>query len=99
MCRLHNLLLFSDEMYWDSCVGKDTGQESSCVRYERAISLCGLSKPYGLPGLRVGWLATRDKDATSKFRHMKDYVTICGSAPSEALGIIALRHFQIPPHE
>jgi len=65
---------------------------SSCVRYERAITLSGLSKPYGLPGLRVGWLATQDAEALAKLRQMKDYVTICGSAPSEVLAIIALRH-------
>lgn len=92
-CRKRNALLFSDEMYWGTAVapgGPET--ESSCVRYERAITLSGLSKSYGLPGLRVGWLATQDAEAMAKLRQMKDYLTICGSAPSEALAIIALRH-------
>merc|ERR1712157_165350 len=73
-------------------MGGCPGTTSSCVRYEQAITLSGLSKPYGLPGLRVGWLATQDVQVMAKLKQMKDYVTICGSAPSEALAIIALRH-------
>lgn len=91
ICRQRQLLLFSDEMYWGMAL--EHGEpESSCSRYEHAITLSGLSKPYGLPGLRVGWIATRDTDVMAKLRQMKDYVTICGSAPSEVLAIIALRH-------
>merc|ERR1719343_895636 len=93
MCRSRDgLLLFSDEMYWGVAAESSSPLRSSCCRYERAITLSGLSKPYGLPGLRVGWLATQDKQVMAQLRHMKDYVTICGSAPSEALAMIALRH-------
>lgn len=92
ICRQREILLFSDEMYWGVAAEGSGPTESSCVRYEGAVTLGGLSKPYGLPGLRTGWLATQSKEVMAKLRHMKDYVTICGSAPSETLAIIALRH-------
>lgn len=93
-CRGRGVYLFSDEMYWGMALepGRGPRPRSSCLRYERAITLSGLSKPHGLPGLRVGWLATRDAAAMARLRQMKDYTTICGSAPSEVLAIIALRH-------
>jgi len=92
ICRERGAVLFSDEMYWGMALESGERPVSSCVRYERAVTLSGLSKPHGLPGLRVGWLATQDVQAMSRLQQCKDYVTICGSAPSEALAIIALRH-------
>ncbi len=56
----------------------------------RGISLGGLSKSAGLPGLRIGWLATTDKDLLSAAAGLKDYTTICPPAPSEALALAAL---------
>ena len=64
---------------------------SACEAYEKAVTLSGLSKSFGLPGLRIGWLATRDRDASRSAGEIKDYTTICSSAPSEVLGIVALR--------
>jgi aspartate/methionine/tyrosine aminotransferase len=59
--------------------------------YDGAIVLSGLSKTFSLPGLRIGWLATKDRDLLDRFAGLKDYTTICSSAPSEILSIIALR--------
>jgi aspartate/methionine/tyrosine aminotransferase len=60
--------------------------------YENGITLSGLSKSFGLPGLRTGWIATRNREILSKIERFKDYTTICNSAVSEILGIIALRN-------
>ena len=38
---------------------------------------------YGLPGVRTGWLATRDARLRETVLTLKDYTTICASAPSE----------------
>eukprot|EP00927_Polykrikos_kofoidii_P071474 TRINITY_DN67735_c0_g1_i1.p1 TRINITY_DN67735_c0_g1~~TRINITY_DN67735_c0_g1_i1.p1 ORF type:complete len:446 (+),score=55.77 TRINITY_DN67735_c0_g1_i1:27-1340(+) len=97
ICQKAGTWLFSDEMYWGCINGAqasvpETAPLSSCVRYDRAISLSGLSKPYGLPGLRVGWLVTQNVGAMEAFKQAKDYLTICGSGPSETMAIIALRH-------
>jgi aspartate/methionine/tyrosine aminotransferase len=51
-----------------------------------------LSKTYGLPGLRIGWLATHDSEVLGRVAQLKDYTTICNAAPSEFLGIVALKH-------
>jgi aspartate/methionine/tyrosine aminotransferase len=50
-----------------------------------------MSKSLSLPGLRIGWLASRDKALLAKWRKYKDYTTICSSAPSEVLALMALR--------
>ena len=50
-----------------------------------------MSKTFGMAGARLGWLVTKDADLYAKMAAFKDYTTICGSAPSEILSIIALR--------
>jgi aspartate/methionine/tyrosine aminotransferase len=89
--RERDLILFSDEMYrlleWDPALRRP----AVCDLYEKGISLSGLSKSFALPGLRIGWLATQDAALTDRWLAMKDYTTICSSAPSEILAIIALQ--------
>ena len=58
---------------------------------DRAISIGVMSKSFALPGLRIGWLATRDRSVLDRCARLKDYTTICSSAPSEVLAIIGLR--------
>ena len=57
----------------------------------RGISIGVMSKTYALPGLRIGWLATHDRQLLERAVRVKDYTTICSSAPSEILALIALR--------
>jgi aspartate/methionine/tyrosine aminotransferase len=59
--------------------------------FERGISLGVMSKSFALAGLRIGWLATRDRDLLARCAAFKDYTTICSSAPSEILALIGLR--------
>ena len=55
------------------------------------LSLGVMSKAYAMAGLRIGWLATHDRELLARLMAFKDYTTICSSAPSEVLSIIALR--------
>jgi aspartate/methionine/tyrosine aminotransferase len=57
----------------------------------RGVSLGVMSKSFALAGLRIGWLATRDRDLLARCAAFKDYTTICSSAPAEILSLIALR--------
>ena len=57
----------------------------------RGVSLGVMSKAYAMGGLRIGWLATHDRDLLARLAAFKDYTTICSSAPSEILAIVALR--------
>ena len=57
----------------------------------RVITLGVMSKSFALAGLRIGWLASRDHALLARVAAVKDYTTICASAPSEILALIALR--------
>jgi aspartate/methionine/tyrosine aminotransferase len=59
---------------------------------EHAVSLGVTSKTYGLAGLRIGWIATKNKNIYEKMASLKDYTTICNSAPSEFLAEVAMRN-------
>jgi aspartate/methionine/tyrosine aminotransferase len=91
LARRHDLYLFCDEMY--RLLEYEPARRLSpvCDLYEKGLSLFGLSKTFSLPGLRIGWLATQNREIVDKCVLLKDYTTICSSAPSEILGLIALR--------
>ena len=90
-CRNRGIWLFSDEVY--RLIERDQAMRlpAAIEAYERGISLGGLSKPYGLPGLRVGWIACRDEDALRLFDRVRSYLSICSAGPSEVLAQIALK--------
>ena len=91
LCKQHNIILFSDEMYRFLEYDPADRTTSACDLYENAVSLFGMSKSFALAGLRIGWLATKNKNLLNKFITYKDYTTICNSAPSEILAIMGLR--------
>ncbi len=92
LARKHGLYLFSDEMYRLLEYEPSTQLPPVCDLYEKGISLSGLSKSFALPGLRIGWLATRASGLMERWLGFKDYTTICNSAPAEILGLIALQN-------
>lgn len=89
--RKHNLYILSDEMY--RYLEYDSGQRlsSACEIYDKALSLFGMSKTFGMAGVRIGWLTTQNKTLFERIATFKDFTTICSSAPSEILSLIALR--------
>lgn len=92
LCRSRGIYLFSDEVY------RLLGPTGACHlppavdAYERGLSLNVMSKAYGLPGLRIGWIACTDRALLQRMERMKHYLSICNSAPSERLAVIALRN-------
>jgi aspartate/methionine/tyrosine aminotransferase len=86
------IIVFSDEVYRELEHDPSQRLPAACEVYERAVSLGSMSKTYGLPGLRLGWLATRNADILQHCLEFKYYTTICSSAPSEFLAALALRH-------
>jgi aspartate/methionine/tyrosine aminotransferase len=91
MVRRQGAFWLSDEMYRFLEFDAGATLPSACEVNARAASLFGLSKSYGLPGLRIGWLASQSEELLAKVSQLKDYTSICASAPSEILAIMALR--------
>ena len=85
LARSHGLVLFADEVYRELEHDPRDRLPAACDLDEHAVSLGSISKSYGLPGLRLGWLVTRDGAIRDAIMRMKDYTTICSSAPSEVL--------------
>jgi aspartate/methionine/tyrosine aminotransferase len=83
--------LLSDEVYryleYDPADRLPAGADAT----SSGISLGVMSKAFGLAGLRIGWVACRDHEVLQRIATLKDYTTICNSAPSEILALIALR--------
>lgn len=106
ICRENKIYLFSDEVYRfleykiEEKILEDSERKfqiieskslvPACLLYENAFSLGVMSKSFGLAGLRIGWLASQNKEVLNKIAIMKDYTTICSSAPSEFLTKVAL---------
>ncbi|HVX40603.1 MAG TPA: aminotransferase class I/II-fold pyridoxal phosphate-dependent enzyme [Gemmatimonadaceae bacterium] len=90
IAELHGARLFSDEVYrFLEHDGRPLPAGADLSR--SAVSLGVMSKSFALPGLRIGWIATRDAAFRARLASIKDYTTICNSAPSEMLALMALR--------
>jgi aspartate/methionine/tyrosine aminotransferase len=84
-------VLLADEVYRGLEYGAEPALPPAADLSERAVSLGVMSKSFALAGLRIGWLATRNAPLLERIAKLKDYTTICSSAPSEVLALIALR--------
>ena len=92
ICRLRGLVLFCDEVYRGLEYDPADRLPAACDSYELAVSLGVMSKSYGLAGLRIGWVASKNRRLLAIMAGLKDYTTICNSGPSEYLATLALRH-------
>jgi aspartate/methionine/tyrosine aminotransferase len=85
------LVLLSDEVYRYLEHDPVDRLPAAADLSPRAVSVGVMSKAYGLAGLRIGWLATRNAKLLAATRTLKDYTSVCSAAPSEVLALIALR--------
>lgn len=92
LCRKHGIYILHDEIF--NGLGPTGTRHLPFISdiYERGLSLNVMSKAYGLPGLRIGWIACRDGEVLSRMERMKHYLSICNSGPSERLAKIALKN-------
>ncbi len=89
--RARGLVLFCDEVYRFLEYDPAGRLPAACEIYEKGVSLGVMSKSFGLAGLRLGWVACRDRTLLDSLAALKDYTTICAAAPSEFLAGVALR--------
>ncbi len=77
------LRLLVDETYRDMTFGAPLPTTASLS--DRAISVTSLSKSYGIPGIRVGWLVCRDRELMTRVLSAKEQIGICGSVVDEEI--------------
>jgi len=83
--------LLADEVYRFLEFDEGDRLTAGADAFERGVSLGVMSKSFAMAGLRIGWLASHDRDLLARCMAAKDYLTICSSAPSEILALIGLR--------
>jgi aspartate/methionine/tyrosine aminotransferase len=92
LCRKHGIFILHDEIF--NGLGASGTKHLPFVAdvYEKGLSLGVMSKSYGLPGLRIGWIAAQDEELLARMERMKHYLSICNSGPSERIALIALKN-------
>lgn len=84
--------LVVDETYRDLCYG-DLPPLAACLG-PQVISVSSLSKAYGIPGIRLGWIVTSEPALQELFLAAKEQITICGSVIHEWIGEEVLKRRQ-----
>ena len=92
LARANDMWILSDEVYYYMELDPADRLPLIANVYQKGLSLGVMSKAFGLAGLRLGWIACQDTDALLRIDNMKHYLSICNSAPSEVLALMALRN-------
>ncbi|MBY8979818.1 MAG: aminotransferase class I/II-fold pyridoxal phosphate-dependent enzyme [Candidatus Lokiarchaeota archaeon] len=95
IAKRNNIYVLSDEVYKFLEYREAERLASVCDLYDKGISIGVMSKSFGLAGLRIGWIAAKDKELYRAVASFKNYTTICNSALSEFFAILALRNRSI----
>ena len=91
LCAERGIVLFSDEVYRGLEPAGTAPLPQAADLDPCAVSMGVMSKAYGLPGLRIGWLASRDRALLARLETRKHFTSICNAAPSELIATAALR--------
>jgi aspartate/methionine/tyrosine aminotransferase len=95
--RHGNARLLIDETYRELSYGDPLPPVASLS--ERAIGISSMSKTYGLPGLRIGWLTCRDRELAETLLAAKEQILICGATIDEEVAgrVLIERERILPP--
>ncbi|MDX1920621.1 MAG: aminotransferase class I/II-fold pyridoxal phosphate-dependent enzyme [Candidatus Caenarcaniphilales bacterium] len=91
LAEQNGIYIFSDEVYRFSEHASEDRLPAVCDLYDRGISLGVMSKSFGLAGLRIGWIACKEQKVLQEVAQLKEYTSICNSAPSEFLATLSLK--------
>jgi len=80
--------LLVDETYREMNFSGPTPLAASLGRH--CISVASMSKSYGLPGIRIGWIITRDESLRETFLAAKEQMFICNSVVDEEIAFEVL---------
>jgi aspartate/methionine/tyrosine aminotransferase len=84
LARENGSFLVVDETYRD--LSMDAALPLAASLGSHVISVSSLSKAYGVPGIRLGWLITSNPELQELFLAAKEQITICGSVLHEGIG-------------
>lgn len=84
-----NIYLLVDETYREIPFGARQNTLSANLA-NHVISVTSLSKAYGLPGLRIGWMVCKNQYLNEKFLAAKEQMVLCNSVVDEQLALNAL---------
>ncbi len=90
LCHERGIVLVSDEVYRGIETDPRMTLPHAADLSPSAVSINVLSKSYGLPGLRIGWVATRDRELLGRLEKCKHYTSICNPGITEHLATIAI---------
>lgn len=96
-----DIILFSDEVYRPLFHGGSSGgievpQPATTLGYDKSIVTGSMSKGYALAGIRVGWIASKDKAIISAIMAARDYTTISVSQIDDQIARYALSPAVLP---
>lgn len=90
IARDFDAYLLVDEVY-RHLIQSDDWQPSIVDMYEKGISTSSMSKVFSLAGVRLGWIATHDKDALKQMWSHRDYNLISCGMIDDAIAALALK--------
>jgi len=90
LCKQHQLYLISDDVFAFSDFS-GIGSQRNVLQYDKAILTNVLSKTFGLPGVRIGWVMSRNTELTQSIRHLKTYNSICQSQLDEQVACFVMK--------
>ncbi|UNI16908.1 hypothetical protein JDV02_003296 [Purpureocillium takamizusanense] len=92
-----NILVFSDEVYSPLFFTPDPPPSFATLGYERSVVTSSLSKSFAIPGVRIGWIVTRDAALLRRISMARDFTTISVSQLDDAVAAFALDADKVLP--
>ena len=83
LCREYGIVLIADEMYRFLRLDKECTDMSFADIYEDAVAFGGFSKTFAAPGLRIGWVATKNAGLMSKINAYRHFTSTCTNLPCQ----------------
>jgi len=95
LCEKYNVWLLSDEVFRGLEHQSDCQLPAVADIYDQGISIGVISKAFALPGIRVGWLVSKNQQLRKKVLDVKGYLSICNSQVDELLAAAILQKYQL----
>lgn len=83
LCRKHRLYLISDEVYRFLRMDESCSDASFADLCENAVALGSFSKTFAAPGLRLGWIATKNPELMHKLLAYRHFTSTCSNLPCQ----------------